>query len=219
VRTGGGALNRFWASISRLVLILGVTASVALAIASCGSSATGPPSAGAPNNILRAAEIEKYEPGDVERTFLEYWSNLQFHSWAEVAAYYDPDFRDFVGTARLIEAKKTGASVYPTLQPEIIRSTTNDGTTTVYYSLRLEDGSLEPASTSWRREGGNWQMIHDSRLDAELAQVAQERVQYGGDRANVESSEPLSAEALQAGKVAANMQARFLEEELEVEAP
>lgn len=200
-------------------MLLGLAVLASFVLASCGSSGTGPPSATAPNNILRPSEIDKYPAEDVERSFLEFWSNLQFHSWADVAAYYDSDFRDFVGTARLIEAKKAGASVYPTLHPEMIRSSASRGITTVYYSLRLEDGSREPASTSWLREDGNWQMIYDSRLDAELAQIAQERVQFGGDSASAESSEPLSAEALRAGKVAANTQARFLEQELEVEAP
>jgi hypothetical protein len=199
--------------------MLGLTVLIALVLAACGSSGTGPPSATAPDNILAPAEIAKYPAAEAERSFLEFWSNLQFHSWADVAAYYAPDFRDFIGTARLIEAKKAGASVYPTLHPEGVRSNTTRGITTVYYSLRLEDGSREPASTSWRREDGNWQMIYDSRLDAELAQIAQERVQFGGDSADAESSEPLSAEALRAGKVAANAQARFLEQELQTATP
>jgi hypothetical protein len=218
VRIGGGLANRFRPPWRRLVLVVGIAAASAVSFGACGSSGTGPPAATAPDNILQGREISHYPAASAERTFLEYWSNLQFQSWADVAAYYDRAFRDFIGTATLIQAKKTGASAYPSLKPEIVRASTEQGITTVYYSLRLEDGSQELASTSWRRPAGNWQMIYDSRLDAELNQVAQERVQFAGDEP-APAAELLSAEAVRAGKVAANLQARFLQQELETSTP
>jgi hypothetical protein len=58
-------------------------------------------------------------------------------------------------------------------------------------------------------------MIYDSRLDGELNQVAQERVQFAqGGPGTTSASTPASTEALRAGKVAAQRQARFLQEEL-----
>lgn len=187
---------------------------VSLTLAACGSSSPGPPANISPSNVLRPAELTRYEEGSVERAFLEYWSDLQFQAWADVAAYYHPRFRDFVGTARLIDAKKIGATFYPALKPTIERTADDDGESSVYYSLRREDGTKELATTTWVRADGNWRMIYDSRLDAELNQAAQEKVQLaaGGSEASGAQGSP---EALRAGKAAARLQARFLEQELD----
>lgn len=190
-----------------------------LAISACGTSSPGPAST-APSNLLRPAEIDRYEEGSVERSFLEFWSSLQFQSWADVAAFYDPRFRDFVGTAKLIDGKKVGTSFYPYLKPVIVRLSSEDGESSLYYLLRLEDGTKELASTTWREVDGNWQLIYDSRLDGELNQAAQERARLAeGDAETSDPTAPASTEALRAGKAAAQLQARFLEEELHTSTP
>jgi hypothetical protein len=192
---------------------------IALAISACGTSSPGPP-ATAPSNLLRPAEIDRYEEGRVERSFLEFWSSLQFQSWADVAAFYDPRFRDFIGTAKLVDAKKVGTSFYPYLKPAIVRVSAEDEGSSLYYMLRLEDGTRELSSTTWREVDGNWQLIYDSRLDGELNQAAQERARLaeGGAEAS-DPNAPASTEALRAGKAAAQIQARFLEDELNTSAP
>jgi hypothetical protein len=193
-----------------------VAAIAMISLSACGTSAAGPQSSLEPNNLIEHSDLAKYPDGSVERTFLEYWSNLQFRSWADVAAYYDPSFRKFVGTVPLINAKKEAASIYPSLKPEIVRSSRNQGVTTVYFTVRLEDGTKELASISWRKVGGNWQIVYDSRLDAELTQLAQEKVQLAESGAGTTepSSQPLSKKAVQAGKAAGQVQSRFLEQEL-----
>src|SRR5215204_6874896 len=71
----------------------------ALTLSACGSSDSDPsPSAASEASLLGPSDFEKYPEDSVERDLLEYWSNLQFRSWADVATYYDPRFRDFVGT-------------------------------------------------------------------------------------------------------------------------
>jgi hypothetical protein len=193
---------------------------VAATVSACGTSASGPSTTLAPSNLVDHAELVKYPDGSVDRTFLEYWSNLQFHSWADVAAYYDPSFRDFIGTTKVINAKKVGATFYPFLKPEIIRVSSSRGVTTVYYSVRLEDGSKELASISWRKVGGNWQIVYDSRLDAELGQLAQEKTQLTEPgTGTAESTQPVSKEALRASKEAAQLQSQFLEHELQINHP
>lgn len=188
---------------------------LALVLPACGSSEEGPAANVRQNSLVEQASVARYPQGSVERTFLEYWSSLQFNSWADVAAYYDPAFRDFIGTATLIAAKKTGASVYPYLRPEVKESKTQDGQTTVYYTLSMEDGTTELASTSWRKNDGNWELIFDSRLDGELSALAQERVALTEKSGEGLATElPPSRKALRAGKIASHRQAKFLEDAL-----
>jgi hypothetical protein len=192
---------------------------LAFAVAGCGSSEEGPAANVRQHELVTQSDLARYPAGGVEHTFLEYWSNLQFNSWADVAAYYDPGLRNFVGTSRLIAAKKTGASVYPYLRPKIKETKTEDGLTTIHYTLSMEDGTTELASTSWRKEDGNWQLVYDSRLDGELSAVAEERIalaESGGESLATEL--PPSAKALQAGKAASRLQSEFLEKELKAKA-
>jgi hypothetical protein len=198
------------------LLILGL----ALTLSACGSSEEGPAAHVRQNDLVSQQGIDRYPEGSPERAFLEYWSDLQYNSWADVAGYYDPALRKFIGTAELIQAKKTGSSVYPYLQPDVKSTKTEDGLTTIYYTLTMEDGTTELASTSWRKEGGNWQLVFDSRLDGELAAVAQERVALNEDTGEGLATElPPSAKALRAGKAAARLQAEFLAAEIGKEKP
>lgn len=193
---------------------------MAIAVSACGSGESSTAQSLQPDNLIGHGELAKYPEGSVERTFLEFWSNLQFHSWADVVAYYDPQLRDFIGAAKIIEAKKVNGPSYPLLKPEIVRISTDQGVATVYYTVRLEDGSRELASASWRKVGGNWQIVYDSRMDAELAQLAQEKVQLEeAGKGQPEADEPLSREAVRAGKAAAQLQAHFLQQELQLEKP
>jgi hypothetical protein len=212
VGIGGSSWGRSALPYRRKAIAIGAGLLLALALVSCGRSSPGPPANTAPSNVLRPAELTRYEEGSVERTFLEYWSDLQFQAWADVAAYYDPRFRDFIGTAALIDAKKVGATFYPSLKPTIERVTDGQEEASVYYSLRREDGTKELASTTWRRSDGGWRMIHDSRLDAELNQAAQERVQLTAGGGEAGSTAEGSPEALRAGKAASRLQSLFLEE-------
>ena len=155
-----------WAPLALVVALL-----LVLGLAACGDSSDSPASSStAPNNVLSRVEVEKQPAGSVERAFLEYWSDLQYQSWAEVAAYYEPDFRDSVGTAAIIGGKKINGSSYPQLKPEIVRVRDNGDSATINYSLQFIDGTKELASITWRKRDGSWQVIYDSRLDAELRQ-------------------------------------------------
>jgi hypothetical protein len=174
----------------------------------------------APNNLLESSDFSRYPQGSTERAFLEYWSDLQFRSWADVAAYYDPRFRDFVGTVSLIGAKKLNGSTYPLLKPEIARVNADGDETTVYYTLRLADGSKELDSITWRKDSANWQIIYDSRLDEELAQLAQNKAEIDrGGQLPTDPNQPPSAQAVRAGNAAAQLQARFLQEKLKTSNP
>lgn len=184
-------------------------------LAACGSSSDPPDSsATAPNNVVSQAEAEKQSAGSVERAFLEYWSDLQYQSWAEVAAYYEPDFRDSVGTAAIIGGKKINGSSYPQLKPEIVRVRDKGDFTTINYSLQFIDGTKELASVTWRKRAGSWQLVYDSRLDAELRQFAENRVETELNGTLPTDAADISPQAARAGGAAAQAQARFIEETL-----
>jgi len=188
---------------------------VALALSACGSSTSQRVSSGSePNNILTPAELTNYPAGSVQNAFVNFWSGLQFRSWADAAAFYDPSFRDFIGTASLIGAKKQNGPTYPLLKPAIVRVGESNGETTVYYTLRLADGTKELNSMTWRNEDGNWQIVYDSRLDSELAQLEQNRVEIEKNGSLPEVGESASPAAAKAGNEASQLQARFRQQEL-----
>ena len=187
---------------------------VILGISSCGDSS--PETERAPNNLISRSEVDKAGADSTERAFLEYWSDLQYQSWAEVASYYEPAFRDSVGTAAIIGGKKINASSYPQLKPTIVKVRDNGDFTTINYSLVFIDGSKELASVTWRQDGGSWQLVYDSRLDAELKQYAENRVELEQNGTLPTDAGSVSPEALKAGAVAAQAQARFIQETLGV---
>lgn len=158
--------------------------------------------------------MERQADGSAERTFLEYWSDLQYQSWAEAAAYYEPDFRDAVGTAAIIGGKRVNAPSYPQLKPEIARVREREDFTTINYSLRFIDGSRELASVTWRKLDGSWQLVYDSRLDAELKQAAENRVEVEENGVLPTDPANVSPAARQAGEAAARKQAQFAEQAL-----
>lgn len=165
--------------------------------------------------------MDKFPPRSVERAFIEYWSDLQFQAWAGVVSYFDPTFREFVGTADIIAGKKLNASSYPELKPEEVE--VRDGpesTTTVYYSLRFLDGTKELDSTTWRKVDGNWQIIYESRLDAELSQHAANEAEIGLNGVlPTDPNQTLSPAATRADNAAGQLQARFLQQELSLNGP
>jgi len=184
-------------------------------LAACGSSSDPPAaSAGAPSNLITQAEADKHPAGSVEHAFAEYWSDLQYQSWVEVASYYDPAFRKSVGTAAIIGGKKINGSNYQQLKPAIVKVNSDNDFTTIDYRLQFLDGSKELASVTWHRLGGSWQMIYDSRLDTELSQFAENRVEIEQNGTLPDGPEDVSPDAARAGAAAAQAQARFLEQEL-----
>lgn len=202
-------------------MAIAVAVTLTFAISACGTTDAAPDPAASVDNVLAPAEMSDYPAGSVERTFLRFWSALQFQSWAEAAAYYDPRFREFVGTAQVISAKKQNGSSFPALKPAIVSVTKGPrGEKTVHYSLRFSDGSTEQASMTWRQVGDSWQIIYDSRLDAELAQLAQNRVEIKRTGAlPTDASQPLSPKATRAASAASQLQAKFLQQELKAERP
>ncbi len=184
----------------------------ALALSACGSSEASKPSSSSgsePNNVITSAELNKYPKGTVQQAFLNFWSDLQYRSWADAAAFYEPTFRKFVGTAKIIGAKRAYSSGYPLLKPEIQRIGKGRGETTIYYTVRLPEGTKELNSITWRHQGGNWEIAYDSRLDTELSQLEENRVELeksGKPPANLERVSPAAAKA---GSEASELQARY----------
>ena len=202
----------------RVALAVLVAAISVAAIPACGTSTSDPSPSVAPDNLLTPSDLSQYPAGSLKNVFLNYWSDLQFRSWANAVAYYDPAFRDFVGTATVIGAKKLNGTTYPLLKPTIVRTGASNGETTIYYTLRLPDGTKELNSMTWRKEGGNWQILYDSRLDAELAQVEQNRVEIEKNGSlPTDPNQGPSPAAAKAGSEASELQAHFRQQELKNE--
>ena len=136
-----------------------------------------------------------------------------------MVAYYDRAFRDSIGTAAIIGAKKINGSNYQQLKPAIVRVRTRNDLATIFYTLQFLDGSRELASVTWQKPEGSWQLIYDSRLDTELSQFAENRVEIEENGALPAGPEDLSPAATRAGAAADQAQARFLEQDLEVSPP
>jgi hypothetical protein len=216
VRIGKASRDRATSRRRRLIVVGAFAIVLCFSLSSCGGDSTTKPQA---YSVLTASELEKFPAGSAEDAFLGFWSALQFQAWADVASYYAPSFRDFIGIASLIEAKKINGSAYPLLKPVILGTNeTENDTRTIDYSLYLPDGTLELASTTWREVDGNWQMIYDSRLDPELNQLAHNRVEISETGTTASSAAELpSVAATRAGNRAARLQAEFLEQELKRE--
>lgn len=212
MRIGGGLRGASRSTIFKVAAPLLVAWIVVLGISSCGSSTAEPERV--PNNLIARSETDAQKTGSVELAFLEYWSDLQYQSWAEVAAYYAPDFRDSVGTAAIVGGKKVNASSYPQLKPTIVSVRSDGALTTIKYSLLFIDGSKELAAVTWRKQGGSWQLVYDSRLDVELKQYAENRIELEENGTLPTEVSDASSAALRAGAIAAQAQARFLEQAL-----
>jgi hypothetical protein len=201
----------------RAVLCVGLIL-IAFVVPACGSSTSDSTSLSSPEpGLLKESEISRFAQGTVERNFLDYWSSLQFGSWADVAAYYDPEFRDYVSTTRIIGAKKVNSSVYPLLKPRIVRVDQRGDDTTIFYSLLLPEGTKELESITWRKPGGTWQIIYDSRLDGEFAQQASTQIEIKNQTDSTTEDVSQSPEAVRAASAASQIQARFLEDVLSKE--
>lgn len=214
MRIGRGFRSASRSTLLKVALPFFAAWVVVLGISACGSSSSA--TERTPDNLVSRAEVRAQPRGSVEGTFLEYWSDLQYQSWAEVAAYYEPDFRASVGVAAIIGGKKINGSSYPQLKPEIVRVHDDGDLATINYSLQFIDGSRELASTTWRKGDGGWQIVYDSRLDAELKQYAENRVEIEENGVLPTSAGEASPAATRAGAAAAQAQARFLQEALGV---
>jgi hypothetical protein len=212
VRIGRGLRSVSRSTLFKAALPFFAAWVVVLGISSCGDSS--PETERVPDNLVSRSEVDRQEKGSVEQAFLEYWADLQYQSWAEVAAYYEPDFRDVVGTAAIIGGKKVNAPSYPLLKPEIVRVRARGELATINYSLRFIDGSRELASVTWRKLDGSWQLVYDSRLDAELKQYAENRVEVEENGVLPTDPANVSPAARQAGEAAARKQAQFAEQTL-----
>jgi hypothetical protein len=217
--TGGGLQRVGPSGVRRALLVGAVLSLIAMTLSACGSSSDEPTAKVAPDNLISHAEVEKQPAGSAQAAFLEFWSALQFQSWAEMIVYYSPDFRESVGTAQIIAGKKVNASSYPQLKPTIVDVKTKNGLTTINYTVQFIDGSRELASISWRKRLGNWEIVFDSRLEPELAQAAENEVELETNGVLPSDLSAVSPEAAKASGKAGQDQPKAIEAELESEKP
>jgi hypothetical protein len=202
----------------RLQALLGAVLA-SLAFAACGNATDSPSGTDAPNNLITRAEVDKAGRGSVDQAFLEYWSALQFQAWTEAVSYFDPSFRRFVGSAAIVSAKKLNGATYPNLKPKIVGITSHGGLTTLRYYVWLPEGAKELAAATWRKVGGNWQMIDESRLNAELNQFGVNEVEIKRTGTLPTDVSEISPAAAQAGYELSQRPAQFIGQQLDREGP
>ncbi|MGA8745501.1 MAG: hypothetical protein WB507_06530 [Solirubrobacterales bacterium] len=217
--TGADSSGRSRQLARRAIPTAFVAVIATLALTACGSSEASKPSSSSsePSALISTTELKKYPEGSVQQAFLNFWSDLQYRSWADAAASYEQAFRKFVGTAKIIAAKRINSSTYPLLKPEIQRIGRRLGETTVYYTVRLPEGTKELNSITWRRLGGNWQIAYDSRLDLELDQLEENRVEIEKNGKLPTNPQQVSPAATKAGNEGSELQARYRQQELKKE--
>jgi hypothetical protein len=216
VRTGGAFTGRSRPAILRLQALLGA-ALVSFALGACGNASDPPSGNEAPNNLITRAEVDKAGKGSVDQAFLEYWSALQFQAWPEAASYFAPGFRKLIGSAAIIGAKRLNGANYPNLKPKIVGITSHDDLTTLRYYVWLSEGTKELGAATWRKVGGNWQMIDESRLNAELNQFGVNEVEIKRTGVLPTDVSEISPEAAQAGYELSQRQAEYAAQQLDGE--
>jgi hypothetical protein len=160
--------------------------------------------------LIKQSEIAATPASAAQRTFMSLWSTLQFGGWDRAEQFFQPGLRSALGPATLAEALEQYALIWQGTKPRIVTARVSGKTATITFLARNEKDGVVPASISFVRSDGAWQVSYFSLLDGALQRAVQLRVQA--------ELEPLgtkpSAEAVRQGNAAANLQSTYLERQL-----
>jgi hypothetical protein len=157
--------------------------------------------------MLRTADLKRATSGSAERSFLNFWSNVQYRAWSAALSQYEPTLATSVGVSNIIEALKTQNSYFQTVKP-VLKGTVRVGDEAIVrYAIPDSTGHLFRTSMSWRRSGGTWKIHYDPQLDSMLQTEETARVQNSIDP---NAAQP-SKKALRAGADAARLQSFYLQ--------
>ena len=166
-----------------------------------------------PESIIDEQDLARTEPGEPEHEFLRYWRSLQFQDWASALALMDPGLVDAIGRERLINAFQSQTSFYTAEKPQIVAKESGASPGSVRYVVEDSAGVIVAFATSWRRIGTDWRLAFDSYLDGALRSSVQISRQNEIDP----SATTPAPEAIRAGELAAQVQAKRLARLLEAE--
>lgn len=197
---------------------LAVTSCVTI-LAACGGSASkvgeqlakhsiSPKVSPVPAAVVSNAEIAATPVSSPQRAFLNMWSELQWQSWTEAIAHYQPGLVRAIGAARMLQALAFEASLYRTSKPVLHGQTRRHGLVTIRYTLAGAKALVVPSSITWQREAGHWVVYYDPSLDNILRSWAQAQQTSSAPGASA------SAQVLAAGVKATELQSRYLSRRL-----
>lgn len=194
---------------SYTTLLLVGTAAL-LAGCSNGGSVSSESIAPPPPELLKTTELKSAPSGSAERSFLNFWSNVQYRAWSAAVAQYEPSLAASVGVSNIVEALKTQSSYFQTVRP-ILKGTVRVGDEAIVrYAIPDSTGHLFATSMSWRRSGDTWRIHYDPQLDGMLQTEESARVQ-----SSIDPNAPRPAkQALRAGADAARLQSFYLQSQL-----
>jgi hypothetical protein len=148
------------------------------------------------------------------RTFLHFWSLLQYGAVDRAELLFAPDLRHLVGAELLGQALASNLLIWQGTKPRIVAANGSATSVTIMFQARDETDKLLPGSITLRGGEGRWQIAYFSLLDFALQRAVQLRVQ-----ANIEplATKP-NPEAVRQGDAASAIQSTYLERLLRTEA-
>lgn len=191
-----------------LVLVFLVTAIGSAGCSSGGSEAVSSQSiASVEGNLITAADIRRTPPNSAQRSFLQFWADVQYRAWSAALAQYEPALATSVGVTNIVEALKTESSYFERFKP-VLKATVRVGNQAVVrYIIPDAAGNPTATSISWERVGNEWRIHYDPQLDGMLQAAETARVQTALDP---NAPKPSKA-ALRAGADAARLQSFYLQ--------
>lgn len=157
-----------------------------------------------PDVVIDQEDLDRFDPGSVERAFLNYSEALQFGDVAAALEFYDPGLLRAVGERNVTAGLRFGSPIYRSRKPGIFEtSETEGGIETIRYLLQDLSGQRSPYSISWRKRDGEWVIVFNAYLGDSMKTVVQAREQAALDP----SAQAVSPEAERAGaRVAARQE-------------
>jgi hypothetical protein len=160
--------------------------------------------------LIKQSEIQSAPDSAAQRTFLRFWSTLQFGAWDQAEQFFQPGLRNTIGVAVLAQGLAQDSLIWQATKPRILTAQVTGQTAAITFLARDEKDNVAPASISFTRTHGIWLVSFFSPLDGALQRAVQLRLQA--------QLEPLgtkpSAEAVRQGSAAAALQSTYLEHQL-----
>jgi hypothetical protein len=162
------------------------------------------------DRLIKRSEVDSASDTNGVRTFLEFWSLLQYRAWDQALATFVPGLRETIGPALLTGALAGDVLVWQATKPQIVSTAVTNGTALIRFVARDELDHLLPSSISLQKVEGVWRVVYFSLLDAALQRSVQLREQAAIDPL---ATKP-AAEAVRQGDAAGSLQSAYLERQI-----
>lgn len=156
-----------------------VLAAVALLSTSCGAGGAAPPvsARGPSEQLLTAADVDRYPPGTPAHALMLWWRNAQFANQTAFLNGFEGSLRSRLETSpNTIDVLNQFASAIRTVRPTIVGVTRGDSVATVYTMIvyRQPLGAkrfivqTSPRGFAMIRQDGVWRLRDDGFVQSSL---------------------------------------------------